>query len=298
MKIMCIGQAAYDITFMMDEFPKENLKYRVHDRIVCGGGSASNAAYLLGKWGCDVSFLGIVGNDYYGKKIRDEFRTVNVNIDNLEFSQEYETPTSYIIVNKENGSRTILTHRNKNMKMNDANINIKPDIIMIDGREDERSLKLIEENPGSIVVIDAGNTRKEVLDLCKLSNYVVCSKVFAEEIGGAYINDLNTLNICLTKLENEFNTNVIITLEEMGCGYRNELGKAEIINAFKSNVLDTTGAGDIFHGAFVYGLTKKWDMKKILMFSNITAALSVTKIGGRNSVFDIKEVEEIYNEIK
>lgn len=298
MKILCVGQAAYDITFRVDEFPKENLKYRVHERIECGGGSASNAAYLLGKWGSDVSFAGVVGDDFYGKKIRDEFRLANVNIDYLEFSRDYETPSSYIVVNKQNGSRTILTHRDNNMKMNDIDINVNPDIILIDGREYEMSLKVIKENPNSIVVIDAGSNRKEVLELCKLSSYVVCSKVFGEELGGTFISDLTSLKTCINNLEKEFNTNIIITLEDMGCGYRNGFGEVEIVSGPKTKVLDTTGAGDIFHGAFVYGLSQQWDMKKILMIANIAGSMSVTRVGGRNSVFSFKEVEDVYNEIK
>ena len=62
MKIVCIGHASYDITFPVKEYPKENTKNRIQRRVECGGGPASNAAYLLGKWGIPTWFLGIVGN--------------------------------------------------------------------------------------------------------------------------------------------------------------------------------------------------------------------------------------------
>ena len=70
------------------------------------------------------------------------------------------------------------------------------------------------------------------------------------------------------------------------------------MTSIKVKAVDSTGAGDIFHGAFVYGLTKKWNIDKILKFSNIAGALSVTKLGSRNSVFSKEQVEEIYNGIK
>ena len=68
-----------DITMAVDSFPKENTKNRIDNRVECGGGPAGNAAYLLGKWGMDVHFAGVVGNDEYGKRIKEEFESVNVN---------------------------------------------------------------------------------------------------------------------------------------------------------------------------------------------------------------------------
>ena len=71
MKYLTIGHSSYDITFQVDEYPIENTKMRLGKHIDCGGGPASNAAYLLGLWGCDVSFQGVVGNDFYGKRKYD-----------------------------------------------------------------------------------------------------------------------------------------------------------------------------------------------------------------------------------
>lgn len=77
MKIMCIGQSAYDITLPLDHYPIENKKVRIQGKVECGGGSASNCAYLLAKWGMDVYFAGVVGNDYYGEKIKEEYNKNN-----------------------------------------------------------------------------------------------------------------------------------------------------------------------------------------------------------------------------
>src|SRR5690554_5449475 len=107
MKILCLGHAAYDITVPLDEYPDENTKNRVDTRVECGGGPASNAAYLLGKWGMDVYFAGVVGNDEYGRIIKQEFESVNVNTEYLELSSKYRTTSSFIVANKSNGSRTI-----------------------------------------------------------------------------------------------------------------------------------------------------------------------------------------------
>lgn len=298
MKIFCIGNSAYDITTPLDEFPKENTKYRIHEQIECGGGSAGNAAYLLAKWGMNVSFVGVVGKDVYGKRIRDEFRTIGVNIDYLYLDDNYKTISSHILVNKKNGSRTILSYQYNNKGMPNVDIQDKIDILFLDGHEYDMSKKLIEQHPSAIVVIDAGRDRKEVRELCKLSDYVVCSKEFMELVSDIPFESQDDLEIAFYKLETLFNSHIIVTLEDLGCAYRNSLNQIEIIPSIKVKAIDTTGAGDIFHGAFTYGIAKKWPMEKILKFANAAGAMSVTKMGGRNSIFSLKEVEEVYNEIE
>lgn len=298
MKVLCIGHAAYDITIPVENYPLENTKNRVHNRVECGGGPSGNAAYLLGKWGVETYFAGIVGNDLYGHNIRDEFNSIGVNIDYLEMSNEHTTTSSFIIANAENGSRTVLTYRPSDMKMTAVDITINPDIILLDGQEYEMSKKVLLENPNAISIIDAGRDRKEVLELCHMVTYVVCSHDFAENVSHLSTTT-DSLEEIFKILEDEFKTNIIITLEATGCAYHNrETNKIEIVPSIKVKAIDSTGAGDIFHGAFTYGISQNWPMDKILKYANTAGAMSVTRIGGRNSIFELSEMEEVYNEIK
>lgn len=297
MKILCIGHSAYDITTPLENYPVENTKNRVHERIECGGGPSGNAAYLLAKWGMDTYFAGIVGNDLYGKRIRDEFRSIGVHTDYLELSDKHTTTSSHIIANRANGSRTILTYRPSQMKMSDIDIDIEPNIILVDGQEYEMSMKTIKKYPEAISIIDAGRDRIEIRNLCKVCDYVVCSKEFMELVSGIKIADDISLNNAFTALEKEFNTNIIVTLEADGCAYRSEEG-IKVIPSIKVKAVDSTGAGDIFHGAFTYGVANNWPMDKILRWSNVAGAMSVTRIGGRNSIFTLEEMNEVYNEVK
>ena len=73
MKVLCIGHASYDISVIVNEYPKENTKYRVDEKVECGGGPACNAAYLLGCWNVETYFQGIVGNDLYGTSMWGPF---------------------------------------------------------------------------------------------------------------------------------------------------------------------------------------------------------------------------------
>lgn len=290
MRVLCIGHVTFDIMIDINDYPKENTKNKVNKLLGCGGGQASNAAYLLGKWGIDTYFLGIIGNDSYGKIVKSEFKKVGVNTDYLEESGK--TTISYIIVNSNNGSRTPLTYHPTELKMNDIEEDINPDIILMDGYESHIANKLLDKYPNCISVLDAEKNNEEVINLAKRATYVVSSKTFLENFSNIKIQNKESLNKAINYASHYFN-NFIVTLEDKGCAYKNK-----IIPSIKVKSVDSTGAGDIFHGAFVYGLTKNWELDKILKFSNIAGALSVTKLGSRNSVYSLKKVEEVYNEFK
>lgn len=299
MKVLCIGHASYDITIPLDEFPIENTKNRVREIVECGGGPASNAAYLLGKWGIETYFAGIIGNDLYGNKIKKEFDDIKVNTKYLQLSNEFSTNASYIIVNKGIGSRTTFTHRPIDVKMNDIELDFEPDVIYLDGQEYDLSVKLLNKYPNAISVIDAGRDTKEIIELSKMVKYLVCSKEFAQNVSGIKfdIENPNSYIEMYNKLEQLFNNTIVVTLEACGCLYKynNEI---KIMPSIKVKAKDSTGAGDIFHGAFTYGLVKKYDFETILKISNIAGAISVTRIGGRYSIPTMEEMKEVYNETK
>ena len=295
MKILCLGHATYDVTLPLDEYPIENTKNRIQERVECGGGPASTAAYLLGSWGADVYFAGIVGNDYYGHKIKEEFKKVNVNTDYLELRDGHDTTSSIVIANKSNGSRTTFAYKPKKIAMQPFKLNFKPDVILIDGQEYERSLEVLQEYPDALAIIDAGRARPEVIHLCKLVNWVACSKDFAEEVTGIDVdyNDMTTVEKIYKKLKEMFSGEVVITLEDKGCYY-----KGEIIKSVSLKAVDSTGAGDIFHGALTYYLARGYDAYNALRLANYAGAISVSRIGTRNSIPTIEEMEAVYNEFK
>lgn len=297
MKIVCVGHAAYDITLPLEHFVVENTKNRVDSRIECGGGPASNAAYLLGKWGLEPYFLGVVGNDEYGQKIKEELEEVGVHTDYLEMNASYRTTSSFILANKSNGSRTILTYRPSEMKMSSITLPFSPDIILMDGQEVEMSQELLKQYPKAISIIDAGRPTEEIIALAKQVSYVVCSKEFAETVTKRKFNkaNLNSYFEVYQGMKQLFPGTIVITLESEGCLYESQ-GKVKVMPSISVTAIDSTGAGDIFHGAFTYGIAEKLKLEDVLKLSNVTAGLSVTRIGGRNSIFDLKELKELYHE--
>ncbi len=296
MKVLCIGHSSYDITLPVSEYPKENTKYRVNSKYECGGGPAGNAAYLLGKWGVETYYLGMVGNDTFGNKIIDEYKSVNVDIRLLEVSKEEDTTISFILVNEKNGSRTLFNYAKKRPELKQIEYDFEPDIIHTDGYFYEASKKAFERFPNAIKVIDAGRINDELLELCTLVDYLVCSKGFAETVAKERFdfNNNDSLKSIYEKLEEKFKCQIVVTLEEKGCLYKAN-DKIKVMTGLKVEAKDTTGAGDIFHGAFIYGLSKKLSLEKSLKIANITAGLSVKKIGSRLSIPNVEEVYKIYD---
>jgi len=293
MKILCIGQSAYDITLPVTDYPKENKKIKIgNSKIECGGGACNNAAYLLGLWNSDVYLASSIGKDIYGERIKKELKEVNVNTDFFEEHEDIETTTSYIIANTTRGTRTIITNKDPLMKFTKlTNIDIKPDVILVDGNDYELALKTIKENSNSITIIDAGSLNEGTVSLCHHVKYVLCSNDFAREYSKIDFNydDLDSLIKVHQKLEQDFQNIVVITLESHGC-FTKINNQYVIIPSIKVKSVDSTGAGDIFHGAFTYFIANNYSFYDSLHLANISGALSVTKIGSKPSMPTLEEV--------
>ena len=296
-KVVCIGHSTYDITLPVNQYPTENVKYRLSEKVECGGGPASNAAYLLAKWGMKTSILSVVGDDYYGKLIRNDFKRIGANIKYLELKKGHETSSSYIIANTTNGSRTILTSKKNPIRKLEQDITINADIILIDGEHPETALKVLIDNENAISVIDAGRLSKDTKMLGKMVKYLVCSKDFAEEFSKTKIDYKNkeTIIECYEKLKAYFKNTIVITLEERG-SFTEIDGKYVQIPSVEVPAIDSTGAGDIFHGAFTYFIGNNYPLEEAIRYASIAGAISVTRVGSRNSIPTLKEVLE-YDDI-
>lgn len=298
MKFVCVGHATYDITLPVENYPIENKKQRISQKIECGGGPACNASYLLGKWNSDVSFVGVVGNDYYGQQIIKELNSIGVNTEYVEKNSSTDTDSSYIVSNLGNGTRTILTTKKKEIASLDNPVDITDaSYVLVDGEHYITAKEVLLRNPKAISVLDAGRFTKEVVSLGQIVNYVVCSKEFAENFSKINVDYNNPNSIIeIYKVLKSFykDQTVIITLEDKG-SFTCIDNNYHLIPSIKVKTVDSTGAGDIFHGAFIYFLSQNYPLEKVIKLASITSALSVTKIGSRLSIPELEEVSKVYS---
>ena len=292
MRFVCIGHSTYDTTLPVKEFPEENKKIRIPNHIECGGGPASNGAYLLGKWGMNTMMVSVVGDDHYGHEIIKEYESVGIDTRYVEVNPNHRTSSSYIIANTSNGTRTILSSKKQAIRKLEMPVSdIIADVILIDGEHPESAYEIFMNNPNAISVIDAGRLNDETKFLGKKATYVICSKDFAEDFAEEEIDleRLDRLAEIHKKLEEYYETCVIITLEAAGSFTKID-GEYQIIPSVKVNAVDSTGAGDIFHGAFTYFIANGYSLLDSIHYASITSAISVTRIGSRNSIPLLSEV--------
>lgn len=303
MKIACIGNATFDCTLSKDEFIVEDARNSFDNISFTPGGPASNAASVIAKFGGHVDFYSQLGNDAFGKFVYDSLKAEQINVDNISISNNVMTPYSSIFINTSKSTRTICSARSKvdylRPKLEKFNYQTDYDFILTDGKYEEDSIALINANPNAISVIDAGRANENVIKVCNKVDYIICSEDFANGVTNLEIaEDLSNVEYVYQTLCAKFPNAKGITITVGKKGYVTLRDNVVFVNpAFDSGLpaIDTNCAGDIFHGAFTYALSIGYEYYEALEFANITASLSTTKAGGRNSCPSLEEVKNKLN---
>lgn len=312
MDVLCVGLACVDQFYESEQYPLENIKLeRYEETPMSGGGPAANAACLLAKWGQRTAFAGRCGNDFYGQFIAHDFKLRGIRTDSRLTLTDYISAHSFILVNHENASRTILTVKDprtsdtflkeKATGLSPAatglesftyDLDWRPRLILADGHEPELADQAIRLWPDAISVLDAGSLRYGTDLLAPLVDYVVSSERFALQWTG--LDKLETaadFQTCINKMKAGLAGKIVVTLGERGLIWEDN-GQARHMPAFPARAVDSTGAGDIFHGAFSYALLKNHAPEPALHLASLAAALSVEKPGGRHSIPSLEDVEQ------
>jgi ribokinase len=301
MKVVGLGQCSFDNLFIVDSFPVPDTKKEVIEYETAGGGPVATALVSLSRLGVTCSFHGIVGDDEAGEKIRQSLEVENVNTDGLVTRGHSHSQIAFICVDKGSGQRTIFWKRPscepvKPHELPDDFL-IDADFLLVDGLMVEASLYAAQKAGGRNipVMLDAGRVREGMIELASLCDYVVGSEEFARELvseGAPFNTDGSPFQpeVALAHMESFHARASTITLGSRGSITACD-GHIFRTPSFEVDVVDTTGAGDVFHGGYIYGLLQKWNMKDVLSFASAFAALKCLKLGGRAGIPGLKEVE-------
>ena len=297
-KTLSIGQASYDIYIQVDSFPTENTKTRFINKIGCGGGTACNVSYMLSKWGVSSTFAGTLGNDMFGNRIQKELESVGVDTRYIEPTYDKDTAISFVIVNQQKGDRTLFNVADEYVKLKKFDFDFQPDLIFVDGHDSYASKSTIERFPKAITICGASRYADDVINTAKLCQYMICSKEFAEAATNLKFDFNNTATLVnvYDALRKKFDhQQVVVTISEHGALYQID-DQIKVAPALLVKTVDTTGAGDVFNGAFAYAITKGYNIEQAVRLSNIAAGLSTQVVGTRLSIPKLPDVEKIYNE--
>jgi sugar/nucleoside kinase (ribokinase family) len=303
MDVLCVGHAAWDVSVYVAEYPAENSKCETRTLLECGGGPAANAAFLLSSWGLSCALATTVGHDAYADRVLEELARAGTDVSLAHRSEADATPVSIILVNETNGSRTIVNRKTAAAAAG-CRISARPDwaeppkVLLFDGHEPQASLEAMALFPHARTILDAGSARPGAVELARRVDYLVASERFARQLVGGFgrgetSDPLNPAwqAVAIETLHRHNGRPVVITLGERGL-LHGTTGRFEHLPAFPVKAVDTTAAGDIFHGAFAYGVFAGLPWDETLRLASATAALSTTLRGGRSSIPSLDQVQE------
>ena len=288
--VIGIGMSTVDNLFIVPHAPEFGRKCRAVDYNRQGGGPVATAMVALARLGAKVSFIGKAGDDPDGYFIRDELLKAGVDISHFITESDAKSRVVLVLVDQYSGERCF-TPRDETcspLRVDelDKNFITSAQILHFDDA-DEASITAAKwaKEAGIRVVYDGGWYSESACELLKLTDVAIVSKMFASEI----MPDLPFTEV--TQRLSEMGPEIaIVTLGEDGCVVTYPRGSFQYPAYQDVNVVDTTGAGDVFHGAFIYGMLQNWEVKKIVEFASVTAALNCRKLGGRAGIPNLQEV--------
>ena len=287
--VLCVGHASYDLVFSVDHHPTDDEKMFASGLVGCGGGPAANAAVTVAKLGYSAAFAGFLGQDLYGEQHYQELLDVGINTD-LIIRGSSPTPLSAILV-KPDGNRALINYKGATRPLPADAIDfsaVYPKVVLFDGHEPAISQALLARtrHQGIASVLDAGSVHDGTLALMADVDYLVCSEKFALH----YAGDVET---ALTRLA-EISPAVVITLGERGLIWQRGQERGAL-PAFAVAAIDTTGAGDAFHGAFAAAVSAGMNWLAVLRYASAAGALCCTKTGARTGLPTREEHRALFN---
>ncbi len=292
-QVIGLGQACLDYLGRVMFFPREDDKIELVDIHTQCGGPASTALVTLARLGIRTSFLGSISDDPFGHEILQGLERERVDFRFLKIKPGYTSQFAFIAITKKTGKRTIFWHRGSVPHLKPGDVNLRPfskaKILHIDSLMIEacKEAALQAKSMGLKVVMDAGTMWEGSRELAALVDVLIASERFAEPLAGTGASPEEAIE-ALYQLGPK---DVVITL-----GSRGSIGKygEDIIfqKAFPVNAVDTTGAGDVYHGAYIYGLLQGWNMPDCMRFASAVSAIKCKQIGARKGIPPLEEITE------
>lgn len=284
--VLCVGHASYDLIFNVPHHPGADEKLFADDFSAFGGGPAANAAVLVSRLGLKAAFVGYLGDDLYGERHLQELQAEGIDTSRVVRGHA-PTPLSAILV-KPDGSRALINFKGQTAPLPADAVDfdsLEAKVILLDGHEPAVSSNLTKcaRARGIPLVLDAGSLHEGTRALMGQVDYLVCSEKFAYQVYGrpdasGALSRLAPLAPC-----------VVITLGERGLIWTRD-GASGSMGAYPVDAVDTTGAGDAFHGAFAAALAEGLDWTEVLVTASAAGTLCCTRIGARPGMPGAAEV--------
>jgi sulfofructose kinase len=292
--VVGVGQNATDTLILLSRFPAYAGKVAFERELLSPGGQVASALVTCAKLGLRVKYIGTVGDDERGRIQMDSLRDTGINLDDVEIRKNCPNQTAYILIDQATGERTVLWQRNDCLRLH-------PDSMTVDKITSARLLHIDAHDTAAVaraariarehripVTVDVDTIYHGFDQVLPHVDYLVASSEFPVQ----WTNERDPFR-ALQMIQDEFRIPVAaMTLGAQGALARVD-GQFIYSPAFVVNCADTTGAGDVFHGAFCYAVLQNMPMREALEFSNAMAALNCTALGARGGISTIEQARAL-----
>jgi sulfofructose kinase len=299
--VLGLGAVAVDELIYVDSYPPPDQKAHVlrTDR-QCGGLTAT-ALVAAARFGAKCAYAGVLGDDELSQFAMARMRDEGIDLANVRFQQGTTPVHSYIIIDQKRATRNIFADSRAAIGADPnwpaAELIQNSRVLFVDhfGVEGMLRAAKIARAAGIPIVADlereSGPEFRALLDLV---DHVVMSHGFACELTGAR-EPVEAVQRLWSK---ERNT-VVVTSGEQGCWYRAQEIDSEVHHqpAFKVDVVDTTGCGDVFHGVYAAALAEALDPQRRILLASAAAALKATQTGGQTGIRKRAALEEFISNL-
>ena len=292
-EVVGMGLNSVDFLSLVPEFPTLNSKMEILQFSKQGGGQVATAMVALSRWGIRTKYIGKVGDDELGTFSLNSLRQDGVDVSSTTIGPNTTSQFAMIIVDRASGERTILWNRDKQLMYREGELRREEvcsgKILHLDGHDIRAAIQCARwaKEEGILTVIDLDKIEPLTSELIKKIDFIITSSTFPTLFTG--ISDREK---ALTEMHRQTHGFLCATLGREGAVALVD-GNILRVKGFKVDAVDTTGAGDVFHAGFIYGLLQNWEVKEILRFANAVAALKCRDLGGRRGIPTLEEAHRL-----
>ncbi len=282
--VVGMGLNAVDELCVVPHYPQFDTKVRMQSLSRQGGGQVATAMVALARWGLRVRYVGKVGDDERGHFSLESIREEGVEVSHVTAEPGATNQFAFIIIDARSGERTILWDRDERLQYREGELCREAicsgSVLHVDGHDvsaTHQALRWARE-AGIPTVLDIDKVEGGTSEMIRLVDFLISSRSFPSLFTG-----IGEPERALKALGREVRGFVAMTLGREGALALTPQGPLHS-PGFVVDAVDTTGAGDVFHAGFLFGLLRGWELERILEFANAVAAMKCTQLGGRPGI--------------
>jgi sulfofructose kinase len=302
--VIGIGATSVDFVYVLPAYPAPTAslaKMQISRHFVSCGGQMATALATCARMGLRSKFVGVTGTDDNAKQVRRELENRGVDLTDVvirDVSNQY----AVILVDEKSGERIVLWDRDERLRLRDRELPHDvlgtARVLHIDDVDIDGALRAAgaARAAGTPVTSDLDRITDRTMDLVK----AVTFPIFAEHVPTA-LTGIHEPAAALRALRDirrgsDGHDDVLCVTLGIHGAMALEGDRLHHSPAFSVNAVDTTGAGDVFRGGFIYGYLRGFTLPEMLRFANASAAVSCTRLGAMASVPSPDEVERLMAE--